>query len=257
MVWRALCVACASASTKRQETCRPLDQMTTVALILADLELDVATVASGLLHNVLEETELTAQDLSVFFSAEVSTIVTGCTKVSKLRGMPPHALTDEEQAENLREMLLAMADDSRVILLKCAVRLYEMRNLTENISSHRERIALAQETLDIFVPLAGKSGIYAIKAELADLAFKHLQPVEYQTLSERVDKYTQKSDAELEHAVEWLDERIKGDVLLNAHCATVQISGRVKNLHSIREKIETLSLESETRLTVEDITDIY
>jgi GTP pyrophosphokinase len=233
MVWRALCVACASASTKRREDCRPLDQITTVALILADLELDVATVAAGLLHNVLEETELTAQDLTLFFSAEVSTIVTGCTKVSKLRGMPPHALTDEEQAENLREMLLAMADDSRVILLKCAVRLYEMRTLSENTPPHRERVALAQETLDIFVPLAGKSGIYAIKAELADLAFKHLQPVEYGTLTESVEKYTQQSDAELELALKWLDERIRGDELLNAHCATVRISGRVKNLYSI------------------------
>jgi GTP pyrophosphokinase len=170
----------------------------------------------------------------LFFSEEVSTIVAGCTKVSKLRDMPPHALTDEEQAENLREMLLAMADDSRVILLKCAVRLYEMRTLSaHNLPPYVERTAIAQETLDIFVPLAGKSGIYAIKAELADLAFKHLQPVEYRRLKESVDRYTQKSDAELELALKWLQERIRGDELLNTHCATVQISGRVKNLHSL------------------------
>merc|ERR1719313_651436 len=225
MVWRALCVACASASTKRQGHCRRIDQITTVALILADLELDVATVASGLLHNVLEETELTAQDLALFFSPEVSTIVTGCTKVSKLRGMPPHALTDEEQAENLREMLLAMADDSRVILLKCAVRLYEMRTLSSYSGFWRERTAIAKETLDIFVPLAGKSGIYAIKAELADLAFKHLEPVEYRNLSASVEKYSTESDAELGDALTWLQDRIRNDKLLNAHDATVHICG--------------------------------
>jgi GTP pyrophosphokinase len=258
LVWRALCVACASSSTARKGRCRSLDQFTTVALILADLELDVATVAAGLLHNVLEETELSADDLTTLFSEEVSTIVIGCTKVSKLRGMPPHALTDAEQAENLREMLLAMADDSRVILLKCAVRLYEMRTLSSYSSFWRERTAIAQETLDIFVPLAGKSGIYAIKAELADLAFKHLQPVEYRTLSERVDNHTRESDAELERALTWLNERIHADKLLDAHCATVSISGRVKNLHSIWQKSQVLGTPaSDPGANIEDITDIY
>jgi GTP pyrophosphokinase len=258
LVWRALCVACASSSTSRKESCRSLEEFTTVALILADLELDVATVAAGLLHNVLEETELSAEDLTTLFSEEVSTIVIGCTKVSKLRGMPPHALTDAEQAENLREMLLAMADDSRVILLKCAVRLYEMRTLSSYSSLWRERTAIAQETLDIFVPLAGKSGIYAIKAELADLAFKHLQPVEYRTLRVRVDNHTRESDAELERALTWLNEHIRADNLLDAHCATVNISGRVKNLHSIWQKSQILGTPaSDPGANLEDITDIY
>jgi GTP pyrophosphokinase len=255
MVWRALCVACASAATNGQEDL--LERPSTVAMLLAGLELDVATVAAGLLHNVLEETELTTQDLTLYFSEEVSTIVAGCTKVSKLRGMPPHALTDEEQAENLREMLLAMADDSRVILLKCAVRLYEMRTLSTRDLQHRERTAIAQETLDIFVPLAGKSGIYAIKGELADLAFKHLEPVEYRNFSESVDKYTEKSDAELGLALKWLSERVRGDELLKAHCATVQLSGRIKNLYSIWQKTHTLASENETPVDVNDITDIY
>jgi GTP pyrophosphokinase len=208
-----------------------------VALILASLELDVSTVAAGLLHNVLEETELSAEDLSTMFSDEVSTIVTGCTKVSNVCGMPADdALTDEEQAENLRQMLLVMADDSRVILLKCAVRLYEMRTLSSYSSFWRERTAIAKETLDIFVPLAGKSGIYAIKAELADLAFKHLQPVEYRNLSASVCKYSTESDAELGDALTWLQDRIRNDKLLKAHDATVHICGRVKNLHSIWQK---------------------
>jgi GTP pyrophosphokinase len=254
LVWRALCVACASASTNRRSGCQPIEQFTTVALILADLKLDVATVAAGLLHNVLEETELNPEDLKTMFSEEVSTIVTGCTKVSNIRGMPAHALTDEEQAENLREMLLAMADDSRVILLKCAVRLYDMRTLSSYSCFWRERTAIAQETLDIFVPLAGKSGIYAIKAELADLAFKHLQPVEYRNLNERVENYTKESDAELGFALKWLNERIQNDELLKAHHANVDITGRVKNIHSIWQKQQTPEYDD---APVEEINDIY
>jgi GTP pyrophosphokinase len=168
--------------------------------------------------------------------------------------MPAHALTDEEQAENLREMLLAMADDSRVILLKCAVRLYDMRTLSSYSCFWRERTAIAQETLDIFVPLAGKSGIYAIKAELADLAFKHLQPVEYRNLNERVENYTKESDAELGFALKWLNERIQNDELLKAHHANVDITGRVKNIHSIWQKQQTPEYDD---APVEEINDIY
>jgi GTP pyrophosphokinase len=272
LVWRALCVACASASTARKAQFRPLEQFQQVALILAELKLGVATVAAGLLHNVLAETELTEDDLTTLFSDEVSTIVAGCTKVSKLRmpRMPRHALTDAEQAENLREMLLAMADDSRVILLKCAVRLYEMRTLNyPEQSTWTKRTALAQETLDIFVPLAGKSGIYAIKAELADLAFQHLHPTEHRMLSGSVERYAAESDAELGDALKWLTDRIRSDELLKAHNVTVSISGRVKNLYSIWQKMQDLSAqkmeeemqdEYETKRAgdcLDEINDIY
>ena len=145
-------------------------------MILAELELDVETIAAGLLHDVLEDTEVTRAEMEAAFGRSILLLVEGVTKLDKL----PFRSRFERQAENLRKMMLAMAEDIRVILIKLADRLHNMRTL-RYVSLEKQKI-IAQETLDIFAPLAHRLGIWRIKFEMEDLAFRHLYPDEYYNL---------------------------------------------------------------------------
>ena len=137
-----------------------------VANILADMKLDAVSVAAGMLHDVLEDTHATAEELQTMFGAEVLSIVSGVTKLSTM----PTSTSQERQAENIRKMFLAMARDIRVILIKLADRLHNMRTL--RFHSPERRKAIAQETLDIYAPIAARLGIYWIKTELEENSFK-------------------------------------------------------------------------------------
>src|SRR6187402_3522490 len=151
-------------------------QFAAVAQIIAELKLDVASVCAGLLHDCVEDTSATVEQLGDIFGKEIAFLVDGVTKLGKL----PYSTREEQQAENFRKMLLAMARDIRVILVKLCDRLDNMRSLNHLPPEKQERIAA--ETMQIYAPLANRLGIQWVKIELEDLAFKYIHPGEYEQL---------------------------------------------------------------------------
>src|SRR5450756_26939 len=152
-----------------------------VASILADMRLDPVAIAAGLLHDVVEDTLTTIERIQELFGPEVAHVVEGVTKISAI----PFSSSEERQAENFRKMLLAMVDDIRVILVKLADRLHNMRTL-HHLPEER-RIKIAQETRDIYAPIANRLGMSKIKNELEELAFKYLEAKPYEALRQRVE----------------------------------------------------------------------
>src|SRR5690348_3142901 len=163
-----------------------------VADSLADMKLDVVAVAAGLLHDVVEDTLTTPERIQELFGKEIAHVVEGVTKI----GAIPFSSSEERQAENFRKMLLAMVDDIRVILVKLADRLHNMRTL-HHLPEER-RIKISQETLDISAPLANRLGMSKIKNELEELAFKYLDPQAYEALRARVDAKRRQTEGLIE-----------------------------------------------------------
>src|ERR687894_2678712 len=153
-----------------------------VANILADMRLDEVSVSTGLLHDVVEDTLVDLETIRKYFGDEVTLLVDGLTKISQISNVSH----EEQQAENVRKMLLAMVNDVRVVLVKLADRLHNMRTLHFLKPEKRKRIA--QETLDIFAPIAPRLGMGRLRGELEDLAFKHLHPEDYAELSEQLER---------------------------------------------------------------------
>lgn len=151
-----------------------------VAAILADLHLDLATIATGLLHDTVEDTAVTLKDIEKNFGQAVSLLVDGVTKISKMNFRNTH----EKQGENIRKMIVAMGKDVRVVLVKLADRLHNMRTLHH--MPYEKQARIAQETLDIYAPLAGRLGIMAMKVELEDLSFRYSQPEAYYSVAQKV-----------------------------------------------------------------------
>ena len=151
-----------------------------VAEILVDLGMDTPSVAAAFLHDVIEDTPATAEDIKKNFGDEILTLVEGVTKLDKIR----FQTREEEDAENFRKIFVAMANDVRVIIIKLADRLHNMRSL--NFLSHERQQRIARETLDIFTPLAGRLGISQIKCELEDLCLKYLDPEAYEYLAANI-----------------------------------------------------------------------
>src|SRR5918912_1871187 len=152
-----------------------------VADFLADMKLDVVAVAAGLLHDVVEDTLTTPERIAELFGPEIPHVVEGVTKI----GAIPFSSSEERQAENFRKMLLAMVDDIRVILVKLADRLHNMRTL-HHLPEER-RLVIAQETRDIYAPIANRLGMSKVKNELEELALRYLEPHPYEALRARVD----------------------------------------------------------------------
>ncbi|HZS46611.1 MAG TPA: bifunctional (p)ppGpp synthetase/guanosine-3',5'-bis(diphosphate) 3'-pyrophosphohydrolase [Blastocatellia bacterium] len=198
-----------------------------VANILAEMKLDVTSVSTGLLHDVVEDTLTTLETIEEYFGKEVAHLVDGLTKIAKLN----EASYEEQQAENLRKMLLAMVDDIRVILVKLADRLHNMRTLQYLPAEKRKRIA--QETLDVYAPIAHRLGLARIRAELDNLSFKYLEPEEYEKLSKMVEQKRMT-------LAPFLDE-IQKQIRLQLEAADIpvkRIDGRVKRLYSIYRKLK-------------------
>jgi len=204
-----------------------------VANILTDMRLDVVSVTAGILHDVLEDTRAEPADLGKLFGPEVLNIVSGVTKLSNM----PTSSTQERQAENIRKMFLAMADDIRVILIKLADRLHNMRTL--RFHSPERRRAIAQETLDIYVSIAARLGIYWIKTELEENAFKYINPEEYA----RIENLVAKSRAEREQYIETVRETLRKKMAEAGLKA--EVLGRSKNYFSIHSKMQAQSLTFE------------
>ena len=197
-----------------------------VAKILADLQLDTITVASGLIHDVVEDTEITIADIEREFGKEVAQIVDGLTKIGNL----PLNSMQERQVENYRKLLLSIAKDLRVILIKLADRLHNMRTLDYLSDEKRRRIA--QETRDLYAPLAYRFGMARMRWELEDLAFKHIETDEYKQLA----KLVAQRRGQREELIARLREPLETE-LQRAGIADVEVTGRPKHLWSIYKKM--------------------
>jgi GTP pyrophosphokinase len=197
-----------------------------VAGLVADMKLDDVAIAAGLLHDVVEDTLTTIERVSELFGPEVAHVVEGVTKISTI----PFSSSEERQAENFRKMLLAMVDDVRVILVKLADRLHNMRTLGH--LREERRLKIAQETIDIYAPIAHRLGMNKVKNELEDLAFRHLDPRGYESLRARVDERRRAT----ERTVDGL-ERTLADKLREAGVPIVALEGRIKSIFSIWKKI--------------------
>ena len=197
-----------------------------VAIILAELELDKETIIAGLLHDVVEDTDMTSEDVTREFSAEIALLVDGVTKLTQLN----YDLDKVEvQAENLRKMFLAMAKDIRVILIKLADRLHNMRTL-EFMKPEKQK-EKARETMDIYAPIAQRLGISKIKVELDDLSLKYLQPEVYKDLEEKLQSTKAERDEFIKNIVEEVSKHIENAGI------KAEINGRVKHFFSIYRKM--------------------
>ncbi|MDD4568818.1 MAG: bifunctional (p)ppGpp synthetase/guanosine-3',5'-bis(diphosphate) 3'-pyrophosphohydrolase [Tepidanaerobacteraceae bacterium] len=197
-----------------------------VAMILADLELDFATIAAGLLHDVAEDTDYTISDIEVNFGSEIALLVDGVTKLGKLE----FKTKEEQQAENFRKMFFAMAKDIRIILIKLADRLHNMRTL-KSMPREKQR-EKAKETIDIFAPLAHRLGISKVKWELEDLAFRYLEQDHYYNLVEKVAKKRQVREDHINKMINILKERLTSSGII------AEIQGRPKHFYSIYKKMK-------------------
>ena len=197
-----------------------------VAYILADIGLDDSTICAALLHDVVEDTEVTEADLRKEFGNEIADMVAGVTKLKLIQ----FASVEEQQAENYRKMFLAMGKDIRVILIKLADRLHNMRTL-KHLRRDRQ-IAIAKETMDLYAPLANRLGLYSLKWELEDLGFKYLYPEEYHELVEGINK---KREERLKF-IEKIMDNIR--VHLKKQRIEAEVTGRAKHLYSIYRKMK-------------------
>jgi len=203
-----------------------------VSDILADQRLDIVCVASGLLHDVVEDTLTTVERIRELFGADVAHIVEGLTKISAI----PFQSSEERQAENFRKMLLAMVDDIRVIFVKLADRLHNMRTLQFMPEEKRPRIA--QETLDIYAPIANRLGMSKLKNELEELAFMHLEPHAYQSLRAKVDAKRAATEGVIDELTAGIRTRLAA-----ADVPVVAVDGRLKRLYSIWLKLRRQKIE--------------
>jgi GTP pyrophosphokinase len=209
-----------------------------VANILAEMKMDAVTVSVGLLHDVVEDTLTTLEKIQELFGAEVAHIVDGVTKISQI----PFTSKEEKQAENFRKMLLAMTDDIRVIMVKFADRLHNMRTLEYLPADRRE--AIARETLDIYAPLANRLGMGKIRGELEDLAFSYLDPKAYQELKDIVEKNRRKHEAFLAEVTRIVEGKMK------EHGIPCFTESRIKRLYSIHLKLK------KQRITIDQVYDL-
>ena len=225
-----------------------------VAKVLADLQLDSITVACGLLHDVVEDTKVSVADVDREFGREIASIVDGLTKIAKL---PSGGSTQERQVESYRKLLLSIAKDARVIIVKLADRLHNMRTL--DYLSEEKRRRIAQETRDLYAPLAHRFGMAKMRWELEDLAFKHLEAEEYRALAKKVAQKRGEREALIKQMREPLD-----NALTRAGIHNVDVMGRPKHLWSIYKKMQQRQRPYEEiydllaiRVLVDSVPDCY
>jgi GTP pyrophosphokinase len=224
-----------------------------VANILAELKLDPICVATGLLHDIVEDTSTTVKAIEEYFGGEIAHLVEGLTKISRLDDRS----SEERQALNMRKMLLAMVDDVRVVLVKLADRLHNMRTLEYLPLDKRRRIA--QETLDVYAPIAHRLGMSRVRGELEDLAFRYLEPEEHQKLKELIESRRSR----LETVLDEIQLRVT-ELMASSDIKVVYIEGRIKRLYSIYQKLKRQHITIDqvydlvaVRLITESVKDCY
>ncbi len=210
-----------------------------VAAILTDLKLDDATIATALLHDVIEDTPVTKADIDKYFGPEIAHLVDGLTKINKLDLVSKKA----EQAEQFRKLLVAISSDVRVLLVKLADRLHNMRTLEHNNAESRRRNS--EETLEIYAPLAGRMGMQSVRDELEELAFKWLDPDGYATVTKKLDDLKDKNKGLIDEIFLAVREKLRFAGI------TAEVSGREKKPYSIWRKMEN------RQISMEQLSDIY
>jgi GTP diphosphokinase / guanosine-3',5'-bis(diphosphate) 3'-diphosphatase len=211
-----------------------------VAGLLAELKLDESSVVTGLLHDTIEDTLATKEEIAELFGAEIADLVDGVTKLSQFSAANTQ---EEKQAENFRKMVVAMAKDIRVLLVKLADRTHNMRTLDAMKPESQERIA--RETLDIYAPLANRLGIQWIKSELEDLSFKYLRPGDWKDLTDRTTTIAREKEKFVQEVVEIIQAKLGESGLAEA-----KVSGRVKHVYSIWRKMRQLDVDFDEILDV-------
>jgi GTP diphosphokinase / guanosine-3',5'-bis(diphosphate) 3'-diphosphatase len=210
-----------------------------VALVLAEMKMDPVAIAAGLLHDSVEDTSVTIADIRQDFGEQVAHIVEGVTKISKI----DFATREEQQAENLRKMMLAMVDDIRVVLIKLADRLHNMRTL-EHLPADRQK-KIAEETLEIYAPIAHRLGMGKIRGELEDLGFRFLDPVGYEQVEQAVNARRKQGEAFLAKMQEIITDKLKEAGI------QARVESRIKRLYSIHKKLQ------KQRISVDQVYDLY
>jgi GTP pyrophosphokinase len=223
-----------------------------VSNILADMELDIQTIIAGLLHDVVEDTDYTYEDIEKKFGKEVANLVDGVTKLGQIK----YQSKEETQAENLRKMFLAMAKDIRVVLIKLSDRLHNMRTL--KFMPPEKAKEKAKETLEIYGGIAHRLGIYKIKWELEDLALRYIDPEGYYDLVDKISKKRSHREAYITKVVEILNKKF------NEVSIVCEVSGRPKHFYSIYNKMHTKYKSFEeiydlmaVRVLVDSVKDCY
>jgi len=204
-----------------------------VGIILAELNQDIPTVAAGLLHDVVEDTNSTHSSIADTFSPEIANLVDGVTKISRIKGMS----RESNVAENIRKMLLATTKDARVMIIKLSDKLHNMKTLRYMNPEKQQRIAT--ETIDIYASLAGRLGMYKIKSELEDLAFKILNPDTYQKVKDHVHETKSDRTQYIRKLIDKINRQLK------KHSLKAQVKGRAKHYYSIFFKMEKNQKEFE------------
>ena len=210
-----------------------------VALVLAEMKMDPVAIVAGLLHDSVEDTSVTVVDIRKEFGEEVAHIVEGVTKISAI----DFATREEQQAENLRKMVLAMVDDIRVVLIKLADRLHNMRTL-EHLPIERQQ-KIAQETLDIYAPIAHRLGMGKIRGELEDLGFKYVDPIGYEQVHQAVEARRKAGEEFLARVEKIVRDKLQEEGI------TARVESRIKRIYSIHKKLQR------QRISVEQVYDLY
>jgi GTP diphosphokinase / guanosine-3',5'-bis(diphosphate) 3'-diphosphatase len=222
-----------------------------VAGVLAELEMDRETIAAALLHDVVEDTSVTSEEVAAQFGDEIAQLVDGVTKLTRI----PYQSKEDAQVENLRKMFLAMAKDIRVIIIKLADRLHNMRTLASLPAAKQQ--AIARETLDIYAPIAHRLGIWKIKWEIEDDCLRYLDPESYREIVERVAKTRHEREADVQAAI----DRLRAD--FKAMKINAEIHGRPKHFYSIYSKLKkgrdfsTIYDLTAIRIIVDSVKDCY
>lgn len=253
LIHRAYKLAFEAHKEQRRESGEPyIIHPLEVACILAEMGLDTSTIVAGLLHDVIEDTDYTYEQICELFSVEIANLVEGVSKLGKIK----YKSKEEQQADNVRKMLLAMARDIRVILIKLADRLHNMRTL--KYMPENKQKEKAKEVLDIFAPLAHRLGISKIKWELEDLALRYLQPTKYYELVKLISDKRAEREEQINHIISQLK------LHLNMVSIKADIEGRPKHFYSIYRKMETKSKNIDqifdltaVRILVDDIGSCY
>ncbi|MCG2731762.1 RelA/SpoT family protein [Pseudodesulfovibrio aespoeensis] len=223
-----------------------------VAYLLAGMQLDEATVAAGLLHDTVEDTQASVDEIEEFFGSDVADIVDGVTKISQM-DFESKAV---QQAENIRKLILAMAEDIRVLMVKLADRLHNMRTL-EFMKPVKQRL-IAQETQDIYAPLANRLGLHRVKTELEDLCLRYLKPDVFDQLSQAVSEHRASGEPYIDKVIDLINDMLKKNKIKG------RVYGRTKHLHSIHVKMEQQGLTFDEiydliafRIILESVKDCY
>ncbi len=223
-----------------------------VAGILAELKLDLASIATGLLHDTIEDTSVTVDQIEAEFGNTIASLVDGVTKISKIHFRNTH----EKQGENIRKMIVAMGKDIRVVLVKLADRLHNMRTL--NHMPPEKQLRIAQETLDIYAPLASRLGISSIKIELEDSSFRYLLPETYYDLIQQIAKQSREREKYIDEVKKLITKE------LTKHKFKFEVQGRPKHLYSIYRKMQSRNIEFDQvhdllafRVIVQTVTECY